>query len=195
MAAKPILNNDIVALSSAVASAIAAARLRMNEIVTAVAAARKRVDDIRSAPIAAADVAMRIDQLISDNAHEVLASSLAMGLSKPDGSYDANASATLAGRFSAFDLLCALSPDLIREGLKREAAAALSDFGAGPVSTGERQTLLATAEHDLLRLEVECELAHRQVEEASGKLLPRPRGADIAIILAPAGELMTALGS
>lgn len=193
MAAKP-LSTDITTLSTAVAAAISAATARMGEMAKATAAARKRVDDIREGPIAAADVAKRIDQLISDNASEVLASSLGMSLSKPDGTFDANAAATLAGRFCAFDLMCALSPDLIREGLKREAAVALSDFGAGPVSTAERQTLLASAERDLLRLEVECELAHRAVEEATNKLLPRPRGADIAIILAPTAELSRALG-
>lgn len=193
MTAKP-LANDIMTLSTAVAAAIAAARARMDDMATAAAVARQRVADIRKAPISAADVALRIDAIIADNAREVLSSSLAMSLSRPSGSYDASAVSSLAGRFSGFDLLCALSPDLIRDGLNREAAAALSDYGAGPVSSAERQTLLASAERDLLHLEVESELAHRQVEEASGKLLPRPRGADIAIILAPAAELMTALG-
>lgn len=125
-----------------------------------------RLESLYRAPAAEQEIDTRIDKLIADGASSVRRGNFFSMLAAREGSYSDNDLSVGLDRVSAFDLLATIAPDVLRAGLKQEAARHVAIVGVPARSSKEFADQVAAVNARILGLMAREEAFCRTLDKA-----------------------------
>ncbi len=177
-------------ISASLARMGATALASIESIRSRITALRARRSEIEGAPCTPEVLRMRAESIVSDALNEFRSSMTGDLLAGPAARFSDNRATNAVRGVPALALMAAVNRDGLVEALVADALSAAASLGGSPVSEGERATLLADVDRDLLRAEVEEESFIRQLEAAGlGASIGRRSGCNPGVVLAYDAEL------